>query len=72
MKRFKLYKVGGCVRDSILGESPKDIDFVFEFTQDFLDSVIGNASANVLYITIKPRRKPMHFSRWMNLVNNFV
>ena len=21
------------------------------------------------YITIKPRRKPMHFSRWMNLVN---
>ena len=40
MKRFKLYKVGGCVRDSILGESPKDIDFVFEFTQDFLDSVI--------------------------------
>ena len=52
MKRFKLYKVGGCVRDSILGESPKDIDFVFEFTQDFLDSVIGNASANVLYITM--------------------
>ena len=23
-------------------------------------------------ITIKPQRKPMHFSRWMNLVNNFV
>ena len=22
--------------------------------------------------TIKPQRKPMHFSRWMNLVNNFI
>ena len=22
--------------------------------------------------TIKTKRKPMHFSRWMNLVNNFV
>lgn len=57
MKNFELYKVGGCVRDSILGESPKDIDFVFEFKSEF---------------TIKPQRKPMHFSRWMNLVNNFV
>ena len=23
-------------------------------------------------ITIEPQRKPTHFSRWMNLVDNFV
>lgn len=31
MKDFKLYKVGGCVRDEILGVKSKDIDFSFEF-----------------------------------------
>lgn len=31
MKSYKLYKVGGCVRDTILGLKSKDIDFSFEF-----------------------------------------
>ena len=37
MKKFKLYKVGGCVRDNILGVKTKDIDFSFEFTKDFIE-----------------------------------
>lgn len=30
-KNYKLYKVGGCVRDALLGVQSKDIDFTFEF-----------------------------------------
>ena len=26
----------------------------------------------ICYLTINPQRKPTYFSRWMNLVNNFV
>ena len=35
--KYKLYKVGGCVRDSLLGVESKDIDFSFEFTSEFID-----------------------------------
>lgn len=35
--KYKLYKVGGCVRDSLLGIESKDIDFSFEFTSEFID-----------------------------------
>ena len=34
--KYKLYKVGGCVRDSLLGIESKDIDFSFEFTSEFI------------------------------------
>lgn len=33
MEKFKLYKIGGCVRDSLLGLKPKDIDYVFVFNK---------------------------------------
>ena len=29
-----IYKIGGCVRDSLLGIKSKDIDFAFDFIQD--------------------------------------
>lgn len=37
MKSYKLYKVGGCVRDALLGLKSKDIDFTFEFTDRYRD-----------------------------------
>jgi tRNA nucleotidyltransferase (CCA-adding enzyme) len=30
MEPIKIYKVGGCIRDSILGKQPKDIDYAVE------------------------------------------
>lgn len=33
MEKFKLYKVGGCVRDSLLGLKSKDIDYSFIFEE---------------------------------------
>jgi tRNA nucleotidyltransferase/poly(A) polymerase len=39
MKNYKLYKVGGCIRDALLGVRSKDIDFTFEFSQEFVDSI---------------------------------
>lgn len=33
---YKIYKVGGCVRDHLLGVKAKDIDYAFEFSDDFL------------------------------------
>ena len=36
-KQFKLYKVGGCVRDALLGVKSKDIDFSFEFSEEFVE-----------------------------------
>ena len=35
-KEFRLYKVGGFVRDSLLGIKSKDIDFSFEFSEEFI------------------------------------
>lgn len=32
-KQFKIYKVGGCVRDSLLGLKSKDIDYSFIFEE---------------------------------------
>lgn len=36
-KQFKIYKVGGCVRDALLGVKSKDIDFSFEFSEEFVE-----------------------------------
>lgn len=33
---FKLFEVGGCVRDEILGKKSKDIDFTVVFDEDFI------------------------------------
>jgi tRNA nucleotidyltransferase/poly(A) polymerase len=33
MEKFKLYKVGGCVRDTLLGLKSKDIDYSFIFEE---------------------------------------
>jgi poly(A) polymerase len=35
-KTYKLYKVGGCVRDALLGLKSKDIDFTFEFSPEYI------------------------------------
>ena len=36
MKNYKLYIVGGYVRDKLLGLKSKDIDYAFEFNEDFI------------------------------------
>lgn len=36
MKNYKLYIVGGYVRDKLLGLKSKDIDYAFEFDEDFI------------------------------------
>ena len=45
-------------------------------TEDFInDSQLihgGKYEYSKSIVTINPRRKPTYFSRWMNLVNNFV
>ncbi|MDR1019056.1 MAG: hypothetical protein LBM02_10200 [Lachnospiraceae bacterium] len=41
-KEFKLYKVGGCVRDALLGLKSKDIDYTFEFKEDFIQQYLHN------------------------------
>ena len=38
-KQFKIYKVGGCVRDALLGVKSKDIDFSFEFSDEFVEKL---------------------------------
>lgn len=50
MEDFKLYKIGGCVRDFILGLKPKDIDYVFVF-----NTIESNADANEYYLKMKDR-----------------
>lgn len=37
MKNYKLYAVGGCIRDGFLGIKSKDIDYSFEFTKEFIE-----------------------------------
>lgn len=54
MKNYKLYKVGGCVRDAILGLKSKDIDFSFEFTPKFIEMTKATTvSMNVYFITMR-------------------
>ena len=36
MRNYKLYIVGGYVRDKLLGLKSKDIDYAFEFDEDFI------------------------------------
>jgi tRNA nucleotidyltransferase/poly(A) polymerase len=38
IKDYKLYKVGGCVRDDLMGIPTKDIDYAFEFNSIDLNS----------------------------------
>lgn len=40
----KIYMVGGCVRDVILGKSPKDIDFCTNLTPDEIIALIPKSS----------------------------
>lgn len=37
MKNYKLYEIGGCIRDELLGLKSKDIDFAFEFDVEFIE-----------------------------------
>ena len=39
----KIWKVGGCVRDELLGHEPKDIDFVIEATEQEFEEVFPDA-----------------------------
>ena len=51
-KIYRLYEVGGCVRDRLLGIKSKDIDYSFEFTEDFFQKA--------------PSRDPQWFFNKMN------
>ena len=42
MKKYNLYKVGGCIRDNILGIKSKDIDYTFEFKKYFIQQYSYN------------------------------
>lgn len=52
MEVYKLYEVGGCVRDRFLGLDSKDIDYTFEFTTEFLEK--------------NTQLSPLDFYNWMN------
>lgn len=60
---YRLYEVGGCVRDRILGIDSKDIDYTFEFTQTFHDmmAVTSTPSMNVYFITMQNMLKEAGF-----------
>ena len=53
-KVFKLYEVGGCVRDRFLGIDSKDIDFSFEFSREFINN--------------SPHLSPLDFYTHMNFL----
>ena len=42
------------------------------YTQRTFKTAIAKPVLYAVRFTIKTQRKPTHFSRWMNLVNNFV
>lgn len=39
MKNYKLYEVGGCIRDRLLGLESKDIDYSFEFSSEVRENM---------------------------------
>ena len=41
-KNYKLYKVGGAIRDQIMGIPSKDIDYIFEFKKYFIQQYSYN------------------------------
>ena len=43
---MKVYQVGGCVRDMVIGKQPKDFDLVVRVFKEFFD--IGNVSTELL------------------------
>lgn len=45
---FKLFVVGGAVRDAVLGKTPKDWDLATDATPDQVEEIMGNAGFRTL------------------------
>lgn len=71
MKEFKLYVVGGYVRDKLLGVESKDVDFAFEFTREYLD-LIGGATPNALYLIMNDLLKDRGFDIFLETPECFT
>ena len=50
MKNYKLYIVGGYVRDKLLGLKSKDIDYAFEFDEDFIGTAYSYTSVILSFL----------------------
>ena len=72
-KLYKLYEVGGCVRDRLLGIKSKDIDYSFEFTEKFINMVPKSAATPTLfYITMNNMLKNEGFEIFLETLDCFT
>ena len=51
-KQFKIYKVGGCVRDALLGVKSKDIDFSFEKIDEIKNLYLKGISQKDIHLIL--------------------
>lgn len=72
-KLYKLYEVGGCVRDRLLGIKSKDIDYSFEFTEEFINMVPKSAATSTLfYLTMNNMLKNEGFEMFLETLKCFT
>ena len=71
MKNYKLYIVGGYVRDKLLGLKSKDIDYAFEFNEDFIKKY-KNLSPSDFYIMMNIMLKNEGFEIFLETPSCFT
>jgi len=71
------YLAGGCVRDALLGNTPKDYDVATDATPDIVQKLfpksaaVGAAFGVVIVYTNAPRHHPAGVRRWVTEVATF-
>ena len=66
-KNHELYLVGGCVRDILLGRSPKDFDFCTDLTPD---EMLALSAAHSMFEVIPTGLKHGTVTLYSKLSNN--
>lgn len=71
MKNYKLYEVGGCIRDRLLGLESKDIDYSFEFSEKTRDN-LKNVSSYLHYVVMNNILKEEGFEIFLETPDCFT